>query len=184
MDINIKTLTKDILDFIVNDIKNMESAGVVKVALLDSQRQQIKSEWTEVVRSIITHTTVKDQIFTAAFDGGATPNPGKMKIGGWIRNSDGERIYNYTEEIGEGTNNEAEYRSLIKLMEEIKNRGIQKVYIKGDSALVVNQVTGKWKTKDSRMKALKEKVWFNAEGIDYHLNHVLRKFNAEADSLT
>ena len=124
------------------------------------------------------------KIHVAAFDGGATPNPGQMKIGGWIRDPNGKRIYYYTEEIGHGTNNEAEYYSLIKLMEEIKRRGIQKIHIQGDSALVVNQVNGIWKAKDHRMKSLRDHVLKLSCGIDFNLEHVLRQFNSEADSLT
>ena len=120
----------------------------------------------------------------AWFDGGSTPNPGIMKIGGFIQDPQTIEIFRYSKTLGHGTNNEAEYKSLIKLMEEAKRRGIKKLHIQGDSALVVNQVTGTWKAKDPRMKALRDQVLQASEGIEYVLGHVLRKFNAEADSLT
>jgi len=184
MNVTIKKLSKQIVNQILNDIGCLESKGVVKFTLTKSEKWGLASEWLKITEKFITEALVKDQAYTAAFDGGATPNPGEMKIGGWIRDPEGNRIYAYTEEIGHGTNNEAEYSSLVKLMEEVKKRGIKKIHIHGDSALVVNQVTGKWKTKDPRMKVLRAKVCSTAEGIDYHLEHVLRKFNSEADALT
>ena len=184
MNVTIEKLSKQIVKQILADIGAMEEDGVVKFELTKTEKWGVASEWVEVTKNILTNALIKDQAFTAAFDGGATPNPGDMKIGGWIRDPDGTRIYAYTEEIGHGTNNEAEYKSLIKLMEEAKRRGIKKLHIQGDSALVVNQVTGTWKAKDPRMKALRDQVLQASEGIEYVLGHVLRKFNAEADSLT
>lgn len=184
MNVTIEKLAKKIINNILADIGSLESDGVVKFSLTKSEKWAMASKWLDETKQILTQTIVKDQAYTAAFDGGATPNPGEMKIGGWIRDPNGVRVYAYTEEIGHGTNNEAEYSSLIKLLEEIQKRGIKKVHIQGDSALVVNQVQGTWKTKDPRMKLLKDKVCANALGLDYVLEHVVRKYNAEADSLT
>jgi ribonuclease HI len=58
------------------------------------------------------------------------------------------------------TSNEAEYDSLIAalegLLERIEQAGRQPeefaVEVRGDSALVINQVQGTWKTKEPRMK--------------------------------
>ncbi len=183
MNVTIDKLSKDIINRILNDISALEGAGSVKFSLTKAERWEVAKNWKDIISGILVGAMSEDQSYTAAFDGGATPNPGEMKIGGWIRDVNGNRIYAYTEEIGHGTNNEAEYKSLIKLLEELEKRGIKKVHIQGDSALVVNQINGKWKAKDPKMKVLKAKV-LSISGVTYKLEHVLREFNSEADSLT
>lgn len=64
------------------------------------------------------------------------------------------------------TNNEAEYEALIGglqgLIERIEATGRSPgdftVEVRGDSALVIHQVEGDWKTKDDRMRALRNRV--------------------------
>jgi ribonuclease HI len=184
MNKSIEVLAKEIITNIIHDIGSLEKEGSVKFTLTKADKWSMASKWLEETKQILTNSIVKDQAYTAAFDGGATPNPGNMKIGGWIRDPQGSRIYAYTEEIGHGTNNEAEYSSLLKLLEEVQKRGIKKIHIQGDSALVVNQVNGNWKAKDPRMKLLKDKAVALSQGLDCVLEHVVRKFNSEADSLT
>ena len=121
----------------------------------------------------------------AFFDGGATPNPGIMKIGGYIQDHQREEIFSYSKTLAHGTNNEAEYKSLIFLLQEIVNRGINKISIYGDSQLVVNQVKGVFKTKDYRMKKLRGEARTLLSKIDrWNLNHIPRSRNKKADSLT
>ena len=184
MNKSIERIAKEIVNGIISDIGDLESQGSLKFSLTKAEKWGIASKWLQETRQILTDSLIKSQAYTAAFDGGATPNPGNMKIGGWIRDPNGSRIYAYTEEIGHGTNNEAEYSSLLKLIEEIQKRGIKKVHIQGDSALVVNQVNGVWKVKEPRMKLMKDKIVAAAQGLEMHLEHVVRKYNSEADSLT
>jgi ribonuclease HI len=121
----------------------------------------------------------------AWFDGGSTPNPGIMKIGGYIQNPSAEEIFRYSKTLGHGTNNEAEYKSLIFLLQEIVTRDINKVSIFGDSQLVVNQVTGVFKTRDYRMKKMRREVRTLLQKIDrWNLHHIPRAKNKKADSLT
>ena len=123
--------------------------------------------------------------YKAWFDGGATPNPGIMKIGGFIQDPDREEIFSYSKTLGHGTNNEAEYKSLIFLLQEIVTRGIQKVSIYGDSQLIVNQITGVFKTKDYRMKKLRKEARTLLGRIDrWNLHQIPRAKNKRADSLT
>ena len=121
---------------------------------------------------------------TAAFDGGATPNPGQMKIGGFIK-LHGKVISRYSDSIGYGTNNIAEYASLLRLVKKAQKLGIENIYIQGDSQLIINQVNGVWKAKDPRMKQYRNRVRAVLAHINqWELKHVLRKHNSEADSLT
>lgn len=122
--------------------------------------------------------------YTAGFDGSATPNPGEMKIGGWIK-KDGKVIFEFQRSIGTGTNNAAEYAALLALVKEAQRRNIQSISIKGDSQLIINQVNGVWKAKKPTMKYYRNKVLSVLKNInDWELIHVVRKHNKEADNLT
>jgi ribonuclease HI len=128
----------------------------------------------------------KSHIYKAFFDGSATPNPGHMHIGGYIQGKrKDERVCKYSVPMGLGTNNEAEYHSLIKLVHEITRKGINNVKIYGDSQLVVNQVNGVWKAKDARMKELRDRVRDGLSKIDnWTLTQIPRRRNRSADKLT
>jgi ribonuclease HI len=94
------------------------------------------------------------------FDGGSRGNPG-WGYGSYAiqRASDGaqrlERV-----DLGDGyTNNEAEYDTLIAALEDLIRRleagrrdpGELSLEVRGDSALVINQLAGRWKAKEPRM---------------------------------
>lgn len=122
---------------------------------------------------------------TAGFDGSAKPNPGEMTIGGWLKDTNGNIIFSFQRDIGQGTNNIAEYSALIELLKEASMKRITEIEIIGDSALVVNQVNGTWKAKDINMKRYRNEVLDRLKLFSkWSLTHVLRKYNSEADSLT
>lgn len=141
--------------------------------------------WRMDVQRMIVNATI-GLTYKAFFDGGATPNPGDMKIGGYIEDPFGKRrIYTYSFEIGYGTNNEAEYYSLLHLCHIIVALEIYQVRITGDSKLVINQVNGIWKAKDQRMISLRDEVKDTLKNVtQWDLVHVLRKHNKQADALT
>jgi len=125
------------------------------------------------------------ELFIGHFDGSSIPNPGEMSIGGKITNEENFTICTYSKALGHGTNNRAEYLSLIELLKKAKDKEIKRIIIKGDSLLVVNQVNGLWGAKNSEMKRLKFEVLNLLEGFDeWKLEHVYRENNKEADSLT
>lgn len=119
------------------------------------------------------------------FDGSAKPNPGIMTIGGFIKDPKSITIHTYSVELWHGTNNESEYLSFIRLLNDVIKLDITKIKLYGDSALVVNQVNRTWKAKDVRMRILRNKAILLLEGIDtWQLNHIKRGLNMEADLLT
>ena len=122
--------------------------------------------------------------YSAWFDGSAKPNPGEMTIGGYIEDENGKTIFEFSEEVGVGTNNQAEYLSFIKLVKGIKEIGLNDIIIQGDSALVVNQVNKKWKAKNAHIKSLRNTALKLLKGIDWNLSHVSRTQNKRADLLT
>jgi ribonuclease HI len=100
------------------------------------------------------------------FDGGSKGNPGpafgSYRISPW--GSQSETIARL--QFGRGTNNEAEYLSLIASLRALraflhgKDQALSQsgVVIRGDSQLVLRQIGGKWKAKDPRMKAFRDEA--------------------------
>jgi probable phosphoglycerate mutase len=118
-------------------------------------------------------------------DGSSVPNPGVMKIGGLIKDPFDKCIYEFSENVGEGTNNISEFLSLIHLLKAINRLEIQKVSIEMDSLLVVNQVNRKWKAKNPNMIQLRDQALQLLESIpNWSLTHIPRSKNKRADSLT
>ena len=76
---------------------------------------------------------------TAYFDGASRGNPGESAAGACIVSEDGKVIWEFSRALGIGTNNEAEYKALIMLLEEIASRGLKKITVRGDSRLVVDR---------------------------------------------
>jgi ribonuclease HI len=120
------------------------------------------------------------------FDGSSVPNPGEMTIGGRIVEiSSGDIICTYSERAGSGTNNQAEYLSLIKLLEKALENNISKLYLRGDSKLVVNQVNGSWRCSKHTLQPLQKRCReLLAKFDEWNLEHVHREYNKEADKLT
>lgn len=95
--------------------------------------------------------------FEIVFDGGSLGNPGKG-YGSYEITSNGEVLAHNREDYGNNiTNNQAEYMTLIKALEWLDGflggaRATAGVRINGDSQLVINQVTGKWKIKAEQLR--------------------------------
>ena len=93
-------------------------------------------------------------------DGACYPNPGNMAIGIVIY-KDGELFKKISEAIGYGTNNIAEYKALIRGLEEVKKINPERIDVYCDSQLVVKQLNKKYKVKNKGIIPLFSRV----EGI-------------------
>jgi ribonuclease HI len=88
---------------------------------------------------------------------------------------------------GEGmTNNVAEYNALIRALERIKQLNLdnEKIIIKSDSKLVVNQMKKSWKTKAPLVLPLFKKAETLVKGMDLVFEWIPREKNTEADELS
>lgn len=126
----------------------------------------------------------------AYLDGGSRGNPGPAAIGVAIFSEKNQLLKKYSEHIGNATNNEAEYRSVIFSLEKIKKLfGKKKIEnmrleIYTDSELLAQQLNGRYKILDSDIQALFLKAW-NLK-VDYgqvRFNLIPREQNQLADSL-
>jgi len=80
----------------------------------------------------------------AWFDGATKhSNPGVRGIGAVLKGPAGQ-IVEIAQEIGQGTNNEAEYCALMAVLDAAVTAQVQNLIVYGDSQLVIKQVNGEW----------------------------------------
>ena len=125
----------------------------------------------------------------AHIDGGARGNPGPAAIGVVVTDDQGNVLFEEGKTIGTATNNEAEYRALIYLLEKaatdpvLTNSGAENLRVHCDSQLLVQQVTGNWKIKEPRLQELYNQVQAVKVAVpfDLRIKHVPREDNKRAD---
>lgn len=125
------------------------------------------------------------------FDGACTntAKDGNIGIGVYAYYSDEpqQHLFEISKPFGIGTNNEAEYTSLIVGLTELVNRKFNKgiVEVKGDSKLVINQVNNVYATNEFRMYQYRNKVQEMMEKYfpNITLVHIPREENSYADEL-
>ena len=91
-------------------------------------------------------------------DGGARGNPGPAAIGVVVCDPQGRVVQETAQTIGATTNNVAEYRAMLLAMTLAQARKATKVVCTTDSQLIIYQLQGRYRIKDTRLKELSEKV--------------------------
>lgn len=91
-------------------------------------------------------------------DGGARGNPGPSAIGIVLCDDRNRVVTTYKEFVGRGTNNQAEYRAVIKALELLSHRVGEVIRVFSDSQLLVRQLNGFYKVKNKDLKPLFGKV--------------------------
>ncbi len=125
-----------------------------------------------------------DRTLVLHVDGGARGNPGPSAIGVVISDSDGTVIEELAETIGTATNNEAEYRALIRGLERASQLGATEVSVLNDSELVSKQVNGLYKVRHPEMRRLHGAALAAlAQFGTWSISSVPRAQNAGADAL-
>ncbi len=130
----------------------------------------------------------KIKVFT---DGASRGNPGYAGIGIVIYDENDFIIATYKEYLGETTNNQAEYRALVKSLEVIKKlktggeHDFDSVEFYSDSELLVNQVNFDYQVKEPELALLNNKfhVLIKKLNIPYRIIHIDRSKNKNADKL-
>lgn len=104
--------------------------------------------------------------YILVFDGGSQGNPGPA-YGSYRFGLKGGHLGNPRRlTFGDGTNNEAEYQSLLAglrgVLDELRSRSIPasrvRLEVRGDSQLVIRQLEGAWKAKDARMRGFRDEA--------------------------
>jgi ribonuclease HI len=121
---------------------------------------------------------------TANIDGGARGNPGPAAYGVVIRNAKGEILEELGEYIGLQTNNVAEYSGLLAALEYAERERIVSIKILSDSELLVRQMRGQYRVKNSALKELYDRAQAMVRKLQkFSIEHVLRESNRDADRL-
>lgn len=123
---------------------------------------------------------MKLKIFT---DGGARGNPGPAGIGAVAYDEKNNLIFKISEYIGEGTNNQAEYKALLAAMEKAKGKTDElECYL--DSELVVKQLNREYKVKNQDLAPIFLKIYnLSLSFKKVIFKHIPREQNQEADAL-
>ena len=117
-------------------------------------------------------------------DGGARGNPGPAGIGVVIADEKGSVIKEVAEYIGETTNNQAEYKAVVRAMEEAKKIGAGELDFYLDYELVVKQLKREYKVKNKELAPLFIKIFNRVQDFKkVSFTHVPRERNWHADSL-
>ena len=123
-------------------------------------------------------------------DGSSRGNPGLAGIGVVIRapedNAPGglALLAEISEPIGIATNNQAEYRALIRALEEALALGATEADVCCDSLLVVNQVNNKWRVTRGDLHGLcRQARDLKGRFVRCSINHAYNTQNLDADYL-
>lgn len=169
--------TKKLVDLIIDKIYKDLVEGLY---VTEGQINPLYEKWKN-----LSNEYFNKEICVGFFDGSAKPNPGNLKLGGYIKNSKGNVIHEFSSRDGKGTNNEAEYKAFIRLLEHAIRLGIKNIRVYGDSMLVVNQINKIWKCNHNYMKPLfAEAIQLVSYFDSFQLIHILRNKNRKADKLT
>ena len=117
-------------------------------------------------------------------DGGARGNPGPAGYGVRVEREDGTLVEQFGGSIGVATNNVAEYRGLLAALDWARAHGHQRVHVRSDSLLLVQQMLGNYKVKNAGLQPLHARARVMAREIGkVTFEHVGRAKNAHADRL-
>jgi len=117
-------------------------------------------------------------------DGGARGNSGPAGYGVVIKDETGKKLAALSEYLGHQTNNVAEYQGLIAALEYTIEHGYKALKVISDSELLVRQIKGIYKVKNSVLKDLHARAKELIAKLDwFSIEHVLRGENSDADRL-
>jgi ribonuclease H / adenosylcobalamin/alpha-ribazole phosphatase len=125
---------------------------------------------------------------TLFFDGGSRGNPGHAGFGCCLISKEGRVLWQHGDYIGVATCNDAEWRGVLAGLQAAIGLGVGTLQIRGDSGLVINQLTGKYRCKKSRMAAYRDHAFtlmqqIGPRGSTITITHVPRRLNSLADKL-
>ena len=116
-------------------------------------------------------------------DGACSGNPGQAAVGVVIRQGN-QTIKAIGESIGEATNNIAEYKAVIRALNEAGQLQADGLVVHTDSELLFNQLRGTFGIKNDQLKILADVVKQTAKNFKrVEFKKIPREENCEADEL-
>jgi ribonuclease HI len=161
------------------------------IKILERFRDKLSDKEIDLIDSLVKlPNTVEDSVSSSDMsyklftDGASQLDRNNAGIGGLLKSGQ-EIVFSFAENIGDCTNNEAEYLALIRGIELCIKNKILDVEIFCDSELIVRQVNGDYKVKNERMIKLHAKALDLCSMLGkWSVSHVLRDKNTEADLLS
>jgi len=122
-------------------------------------------------------------------DGGSRGNPGPAAIGALIEF--GNSIHEISNFIGNATNNIAEYKAVLEALSFIENNlskfnDYKEINLYADSSLVINQLNGKFRIKDAKLREIYASIKFleaSLSNMQINYRYIPRDQNTKADCL-
>ena len=124
-------------------------------------------------------------ILHAFTDGASRGNPGESGIGIIVKDDSDEVLFTLNGYIGVTTNNVAEYRALLTLLQRIAALSCSHLVVHSDSELMVRQVNGQYKVRDHELREYHKQVLAAKANLPFtmELKHIPREENRDADKL-
>ena len=117
-------------------------------------------------------------------DGACWGNPGPAAIGAVIKDDSKKTLVEISEYIGQGTNNQAEYKAVIAALKSAAGFNVEGVVLYLDSELVIKQLSGEYKVKNPLLRPLHiELAMLLRKFKSFSINHVGHSGNEEAHKL-
>ncbi|MBU4491800.1 MAG: ribonuclease HI family protein [Euryarchaeota archaeon] len=118
------------------------------------------------------------------FDGACRGNPGPMATGAVLMEN-GKKVKDVSKRIGMGTNNIAEWRALIEGLKLAKAHGCKALEVRGDSQLIIKQISGQYKVKSDNLIPLFNEAMKLCKSFDeLRFRWVEREENLYTDALS
>jgi ribonuclease HI len=130
--------------------------------------------------------------FIIRTDGAARGNPGPASLGAVLidasrpdaRDPGAAPDASISEFLGTQTNNVAEYTGVVRALGLARDLGAAEVDLLLDSMLIVEQLNGRWRVKDAKLRPLHDEAKMLLGGFErWTARHVRRAQNASADAL-
>jgi ribonuclease HI len=97
----------------------------------------------------------------------------------------GKKVKDISKHLGKGTNNIAEWSALIEGMKLAKAHGCRELEVRGDSQLIIRQITGRYRVKSENLIPLyKEAKRLAGNFGKISFKWVQRENNADTDALS
>ena len=125
-------------------------------------------------------------------DGASRSNPGPASAGAVLIDAslpnaaavDAPVVSLVSRPLGVQTNNVAEYTALVLALREAQRLGAKEIDLRLDSKLIVEQLHGRWRVKDAKMRVLHGEAKEQLGAFDrWDARHEPRETNRAADAL-
>ena len=127
---------------------------------------------------------MSDDKLTIYTDGAARGNPGPAAVGVVLKDTVGNIIATISRRLAPTTNNQAEYLAIIGGLEKAVSLDCRHVSVKSDSELVVKQINGQFKIKNTALRPLYQQVvQLTGKLESFSISYIPRAQNKAADAL-